>query len=128
MSNVVLDASALLAALQGEPGEQRVVQAIETGAMISAVNLSEVVAKLSNDGLSDAEVREALAAVQVEIEPFEEQSAYDAGFLRVRTKSFGLSLGDRSALALALRLKCPLLTTDRARANLGIGVDVRVIR
>ena len=46
MSKVVLDASALLALLNSEPGEEVVAKAIP-GAIMSTVNLSEVVAKLA---------------------------------------------------------------------------------
>src|SRR5207302_11171531 len=51
----VLDASALLALINSEPGAERVVQALP-GACISAVNLSEVAGKLVDKGVSEADV------------------------------------------------------------------------
>ena len=44
------------------------------------------------------------------------------------TRASGLSLGDRACLALGLRLGVPVLTAERAWANLKIGVDVGIIR
>ena len=46
MSNVILDASALMAFLRGEPGGDRV-QKVLANASISTVNLSEILAKAS---------------------------------------------------------------------------------
>jgi ribonuclease VapC len=45
-----------------------------------------------------------------------------------QTKAFGLSLGDRACLALAIDQKAIALTADRVWANLQIGVDIQVIR
>ena len=56
MSDVVLDASALLAVLRSERGAEEVEQRLE-GATIGAVNLSEVVAKLSGDGAPEAQIQ-----------------------------------------------------------------------
>ncbi len=39
-----------------------------------------------------------------------------------------LSLGDRLCLALALRLELPVLTADRAWAEVAHGVDVQLVR
>ena len=47
MSSWVLDASALLAMLNSEPGSERVAAALADSVM-SSVNLSEVVAKLAD--------------------------------------------------------------------------------
>jgi PIN domain nuclease of toxin-antitoxin system len=49
MSEVVLDASAILALLNAEPGAAVVEEAVP-GAVMSAVNLSEAVAKLAERG------------------------------------------------------------------------------
>ena len=46
----VLDASAVLALLQDEPGSDLVEDAIDGGAVISAVNLAEVVTKMVDAG------------------------------------------------------------------------------
>ncbi len=44
------------------------------------------------------------------------------------TRVAGLSLVDRACLALGLKTALPVLTTERAWANVKIGVDVGLIR
>lgn len=127
MSDYVIDASALLAVLNQEPNSERYAKAIEV-ASISAVNLSEVVAKLTDVGLIEAEIREALGTLGLEIVAFDTESAYQAGLLRSQTKALGLSLGDRACLALGERLNLPILTADRTWTRLRVGVEIQLIR
>lgn len=126
MSNVILDASAVLALLQDEPGGDLVLDSLP-GALISSVNLSEVVAKLAELGMPKREIRLALS-LGLKVVPFDEALAYSAGSLRPATRSAGLSLGDRACLALAWSRSLPALTTDRAWQDLDVDVEVRVIR
>jgi PIN domain nuclease of toxin-antitoxin system len=131
----VLDASALLALLQDEPGAPAVVEAIEAGAAISTVNLSEVLAKLTE---RDQQVRSSVAAIRqvvdraeggLRIEPFTEEDAVEAADLRPRSTKQGLSFGDRACLALAARFEVSAVTTDGAwRDLLEVGVVVKLIR
>jgi ribonuclease VapC len=116
--SVILDASALLALLQGEPGAD-VVEGVLLRAVMSAVNLSEVVAKLTEHGMPPAAARAALEGLPIDVRPFDREAAYTAGELRPLTRSAGLSLGDRACLALAMRLGVTALTADRAWAALG---------
>ena len=122
----VLDASALLAALNAEPGSE--VVAAESDPIISAVNLSEVVAKLVERGGADEDVRAAIGVLRLEVRDFDIELAHAAGLLRRATRQQGLSLGDRACLALADSLGLPVLTTDRTWLDLRLGIDVRVIR
>jgi PIN domain nuclease of toxin-antitoxin system len=124
---VVLDASALLALLNREPGAELVAAALP-GAAVSAVNLSEVVVKLAEAGMPEKAIREALQGLPLDVVPFDEEQAYEAGLLRPLTKGVGLSLGDRGCLGLALRLGLPVLTADRTWQQLSVRAEVRVIR
>jgi ribonuclease VapC len=124
---VVLDASALLALLNAEPGNEEVERSIP-GAAISAVNLSEVVAKLNEAGMSEKAVRSALEDIEIDIHPFDRESAYRTGALRTATKKLGLSLGDRACIALGGKLQRPILTADRNWRDLELGIEIRVIR
>jgi PIN domain nuclease of toxin-antitoxin system len=128
MSEPVLDASALLAWLNGEPGTDPVAEALAAGAVISSVNLSEVVAKLADVGGVESEIREALTPLGLDVRTFDRDDAFEAGILRPATRKLGLSLGDRACLALGLRLAQPVMTADRSWANLEIGVEVVLIR
>ncbi len=125
--NAVIDASALLAMLQDEPGGDRVAEALPD-AVISAVNVSEVVAKLCDNGFKPDQVRETLDMLPLNVVDFDLPQAVEAGALRPRTRALGLSLGDRACLALAARSGASAMTTDRAWAQLEIGISVDVIR
>ena len=127
MSNYVLDASAILALLNNESGSEIVVNVL-TEAVISSVNLSEIVAKLADNGMSEVEVREVIGALGLEITNFDTEIAFHAGMLRPLTRSVGLSFGDRACFSLGKFLGLPILTTDRAWANLNLGANVQVIR
>jgi ribonuclease VapC len=127
VNDVVLDASALLAVLRAEPGAERVVPRLE-GARIGAVNLSEVVTKLIEDDVPEAEVRRAIGGLELDVHAFDARLAYLAGFLWRSTRVLGLSFGDRACLALAQSLGVPALTADRSWSRLDLGVAIEVIR
>ena len=129
MTVAILDASALLALLQGEPGGE-LVRPILADAAISALNLAEIVGHFARHGVSERDIRSVLDPLPVERVPFDEALAYAAGLLLPSTRSAGLSLGDRACLALAGRLGVKVLTSDRAWKPLGgtLGIDVELIR
>jgi PIN domain nuclease of toxin-antitoxin system len=127
VNEVVLDASALLAVLRAEPGSDQVEPRLE-GARIGAVNLSEVVAKLVDDGVPETEIRRAIDRLELDIHAFDARDAYLAGALRKGTRALGLSLGDRACLALAQSLGAPALTADRSWSRLDLGIAIELIR
>ena len=127
MSDVVLDASALLAVLRAEPGAERVEEHLG-GAAIGAVNLSEVVAKLIEDGVPEAQIRLAIERLELDVHAFDAEHACTAGLLRKMTRALGLSFGDRACLALARSLGVPALTADRSWSRLDLGIAIKVIR
>jgi PIN domain nuclease of toxin-antitoxin system len=127
VSEVVLDASALLALLNAENRAQ-IVEDLLPQAVISAVNLAEVVTRLSAVGMPEREIHESLSLLGLEIIPFDEEQAFQAGLLYSQTVSFGLSLGDRACLALAIRTAATVVTADRAWENLKLDIDIKLIR
>ena len=127
MSEVVVDASAILALLNQETGSEEVLRFIGKAA-ISTVNLSEVIAKLADAGVPEEDIRQILSNLNLEVIDFNEEQALKAGMLRPNTKSIGLSFGDRACLALAIFLNQPVLTTDRLWGSINVGVEVRVVR
>ncbi len=66
--------------------------------------------------------------LELDVVDFDIKHAYRAGMLRPLTRHAGLSLGDRTCLALALQLNLPALTTDRAWEDILLNVTVQVIR
>lgn len=127
MADCVLDASAVLARLRGERGAD-IVQARASNALISAVNYAEVIGKLIDLGVSAEVAAATIGEFELAVVPFDEIDAARTGALRAVTRRRGLSLGDRACLALAERLGLPVLTADRAWADLDLGVEVVLIR
>ena len=128
MADIVLDASAILAFLQGEKGAD-IVESLLPDAAVSANNLAEVVAKLVDHGVPIDDIEQIIAAFDFSIVDVSKDDAVANGLLRAATRQAGLSLGDRSCLALAQRLALPVLTTDRAWGQLpGLMVEVRLLR
>jgi PIN domain nuclease of toxin-antitoxin system len=124
---VVLDASALLAALHGEPGGAGVEARLQ-GAVLSSVNYAEVVQQSLARGVDLDGFRADLEALGIMILPFTIQDAERAAGMWPVTSKLGLSLGDRACLALALRLGLPVMTADRIWGKVTLGVDVQLIR
>ena len=123
----VLDASAVLALIQGEPGGQRV-RTVVRQAVLSSVNLTEVVTKLVARGVPLNDVREILLEIELFVHAHDEELAIETGAMHAITRRQGLSLGDRACLALARRLAATALTADRAWSRVQVGVAVEVIR
>ncbi len=126
---IVLDASALLALVNREPGWDVVArQAAGSDATISSVNYAEVLQKASRRGVGAEDIDTGLDALGITVSPFSRLDArLAASFYRHRS---GLSLADRVCLALARSLASPAYTTDRLWAEWAtdLGVQVEVIR
>lgn len=124
----VLDASALLAVLNNESGSEMVEKSIREGAVIGAVNMSEVIAKLNEIGIPDQEIIKLSNNIGIEVIRFDHNLAYTSGLLRIKTKQYGLSLGDRACLALAKKLGLPCLTADKIWERLDLPIEIQLIR
>lgn len=129
MTRVVLDASALPALLLGEPGADKVKAALD-GAVMSTVNVTEVVSHYAKLGAARHDIEALLRPLPVRLVPLDAALSYDAGMLRPITLDGGLSLGDRCCLALAKREGLTALTAERRWPSIAAaaGVTVEVIR
>ena len=127
MATAVLDSSVVLAALNGEPGADLAARLLPS-ALLSAVNLGEVVSKLDKRGLANLVVREMISLLDCEIVPFDVPQAMRAGLLYSATAKKGLSFGDRACLSLAIERGLPVYTADHPWAKLDLPVDIRLIR
>lgn len=128
MSSVVFDASAILALLLQEPGAEKLTDGIIDKAVVSTVNLAEVQTKLVSRGYDPDEAWEDALDQVAAVEPLTSDQAKTAGTLIRSTQPFGLSLGDRACLALAIALHADVYTTEKLWKNLKLGVPVHVIR
>ncbi|MFE4108368.1 type II toxin-antitoxin system VapC family toxin [Almyronema epifaneia] len=133
MNNAVLDASAMLAYFYDEPGADVVEKVLLTNVCMGAINWAEVLSKVSDKGCVPQDLIKTLTSQgllgnSLEILPTTEVDALIIAQLRARTRSLGLSLGDRACLALGLRLRCPVITADQIWSELDIEVSVQTIR
>jgi ribonuclease VapC len=128
----VFDTSAVLAVIFLEPGGDQVPALWADGEnLMSAVNYAELVAKLSERGMSDAEVLTVLEGVPLTLVDFDQTTAHASGLLRKATRAMGLSLGDRACIALGQARRAKVVTADKLWQTLSkahIDVDVHVIR
>jgi PIN domain nuclease of toxin-antitoxin system len=128
VNSIVLDASALLAVLNREPGVETLTPQLLSAAISSTVNLAEVQSKLMSRGIKPDEAWEATISPIRESAVFTDEQAKIAGSLIARTSAFGLSLGDRACLALGIALKAPVYTAHRSWKNLKLGVRIHLVR
>ena len=83
----VFDASAALAVVFAEPGAERAERLLEDGdAVISSVNHAEVVARLLERGMREAEADAVCDALRLQVLPFTAAQARASGRLRPATR------------------------------------------
>ena len=128
MARIVFDASAVIALLRDEAGAD-MIASYAGDALLSAVNLQEVIKALLMRGFSLEVARAMIDALHLEIRPHTSEDAYSAAGLYAATKAHGRGLGDRTCMALAISEGLPALTTDQDWAKISIpGLTVTLAR
>lgn len=127
MTSAVLDASALLAVLNSEPGAETVLAAL-SDAVISAVNYSEVLKKTIERCAATEPVLGLVNGWPIDVIPFDEKLAHASAALYPQTKEHGLSFADRASLALGVQRNCKVLTSERRMGLVALPIKVKVIR
>lgn len=118
----------MLALLHEEPGADAVEAALDD-AVMSCVNVSEVIQKAEQHGLDTEGLEVDLEALGVRLHAFDIRDAREAAELWHLTRSAGLSFGHRACLALARRLGGAAVTADRRWAKLErTGIPVETVR
>jgi ribonuclease VapC len=117
----------MLAVLLHEPGADRV-SALPVVPLVSTVNLAEVQARMVSNGLHEAVAWWHVETIGFQSVVFDERQARAAGSLVKITRPYGLSLGDRACIALAIERKAKILTADRVWEQIPLGVEVELIR
>ena len=125
--SVVLDASALIAFFKREPGADVVERSLRD-AVVSAVNLSEVLDKSGLQQVDYARVTSLLRNWNVDIAPFDAEQAALAATIRQRLGRSDISFADRACLALAQHHALPAVTADRLWRSFDIGIEIQLIR
>ncbi len=127
MISSVLDASAVLAFLKDEPGQDIVVEHLEDAA-ISIINFSEVALVLARGGMPCAEVKQQLDNLLQNRFEFDEEQIWSTTDIYQRTRPYGLSFGDCACLALASKLRVPALTTEKEWLKANLDISIKLIR
>lgn len=123
----VLDASALLVLINGEPGAEQVLRALPNSC-ISAVNLCEVAGKLIDRGIPVDDVNSHLEGLEIDVIEFDRAAAIAAGALRLQLPHT-LSLGDRACISLGLTRGVAVVTADSQWSKVGLkGLRIIAIR
>ncbi len=128
---MLFDTSAVLAYLNHEPGWEAIEPMLLSGqAVISAVNVTEVISKLCDFGMGVDAATLVFDKLALPVLPFTAEMAIEAARLRRLTKALGLSLGDRACLACASCMQLPVATGDRPWLALAapLSLDIRSIR
>ena len=126
----VIDASAVIAHLQGEPGGEAFLDAMTEGSAISAINAAEVAKRMRLNGASDESIARQMARLQPLIVAFDYQHLSDFTATLPHAKRANLSLADCACLATARHMGLPALTADKAWAEIAgeVGVEVVCVR
>jgi ribonuclease VapC len=127
MSDCVLDASAVLAVLLKEPGAD-IVRPHLPGAMISAVNVAEIINRRLKNGESLERNAQVVGSLQMRIVDFDFEQAVMSASFKPYARIANLSLADRACLSLGLLRNVPVLTAEQNWTKTDMGVDVRLIR
>ena len=127
MMPVVLDTSAILAVIFSERASERVV-AVANGAMLSVVNLTEILTRCIDRDFPGKAASEFITYFNINLIAFDATLAKRAAELRRTTRQRGLSLGDRACLALALQENAVAVTADRNWGDLQVGCKIEIIR
>lgn len=123
----VLDASAVLAFLQAEPGHDTVRLALQNDrCVVTAANQAEIIAKALDKGVDPVQLGALLADLPYTVIDVSANDGAAAGWMRSSTRRIGLSLGDRMCLASAKRLNAKVLTADRAWLDVATSLELQI--
>lgn len=124
----VLDSSVIIAVLREETDIDALMPHFG-GAVMSALNHSEVLQKFAQLGGSVDLAEALIGGLAVQVVPFDRELSIAAAALWEHTRAHGLSLADRACLALAQATGAVAVTADRAWAKVDLpGLTVKIIR
>jgi ribonuclease VapC len=125
----LLDASAVLAWLFRERGEQVVDRLLEHSAL-STVNLAEVLYRAEEEGMQTANLTRDLEGLGIRIVPFTDEDAKLVREVRGTARRQGgrISFADCCCLATGLRLNLPVVGGDQTWEALRLGIEIHPLR
>lgn len=128
---LVIDTSAIIAEIKGEPGAETVKQLMATppegGFFMHAVNVCEVAYHLLKFGLIESIAYELATPNGVTIIDDIRPALWKRA-ARLKAQYKNLALGDCMAIALAESLDADILTGDRDFQKVDTAIDIKVFR
>lgn len=123
---VVFDSSAVIALFAKEKGYELITKYLKN-AIISTVNLAEIYKYcIDQKDLSKEDCQEIIAMSGIKVIDFDNEQALISAAIYPKTKAFGLSLGDRACIALAINKdNLKVITCDKIWQD--IQVDIHFI-
>jgi PIN domain nuclease of toxin-antitoxin system len=113
--------------MNSEPGAN-IVRASLVGALISAVNYSEVMKKTIERAVAVESLQALVKSAAIEIVPFDTELAEATAALYPEAKPYGLSLADRACIALGLQRHATVFTADGDWKLLKLSLKLKLIR
>ena len=127
-NKIVFDSSALIMLFAKEPGYESVRQNLKH-AIISSVNIAEVYKYcIAVQNLTEDDCRNLIKLSGIKIIDFCEEQALITAKIIKQTKEYGLSLGDRGCIALAMFKNYPVLTCDKIWLKVDLDVEFIMAR
>ena len=127
-NKIVFDSSALIMLFAKEPGYESVRQNLKH-AIISSVNIAEVYKYcIAVQNLTEDDCRNLIKLSGIKIIDFCEEQALIPAKIIKQTKEYGLSLGDRGCIALAMFKNYPVLTCDKIWQKVDLDVEFVMAR
>lgn len=125
---VVFDSSALIMLFAKEPGYEFVKQNLRH-AIISSVNIAEVYKYcIEVQNLTEGDCRNLIKLSGIKIIDFCGEQALITARIIKKTKQYGLSLGDRGCIALAMFKNYPILTCDKIWQKVDLDIEFIMAR
>jgi PIN domain nuclease of toxin-antitoxin system len=134
----VLDASAVVALVMRERGFEVVRRVVTAGAVVASTGMTETLATCRRKGhrRTSDDLMADLIELGIRVEPLIEDDCLEMDFLlrrsdqeRARNPELGaLSLGDVACIAIARRLKLPVVASDGTWELLDVGVTILAFR
>lgn len=127
-NKIVFDSSALIMLFAKEPGYESVRQNLKH-AIISSINIAEVYKYcIAVQNLTEDDCRNLIKLSSIKIIDFCEEQALITAKIIKQTKEYGLSLGGRGCIALAMFKNYPILTCDKIWQKVDLDVEFIMAR
>lgn len=121
---IVFDASALITLFAKEKGYENIRQYLRH-AVVSSVNIAEVYKYcIETQNLSKEDCINLIKLTGIKIMEFDDEQAMISAEIINDTKNYGLSLGDRACIALAMAKNYPVLTCDKIWQKAKLDVEL----